>query len=61
MWWGWHKSRWERKQLEDTYRKLERECEREKKVNEVMARMEAARRRNHFGESAVAAMRRRHA
>ena len=33
----------ERQRLEDAHRELERESEREKKVDEVVARMEAAR------------------
>lgn len=57
----WHRAAQERQRLEETHRALERESEREKRVDEVIARVEAARRRNHFGESAVAAMRRRHA
>ena len=61
MRWMGHRAEQEKQQLEETHKALEREAEREKKVDEVVARMEAARRRNHFGESAMAAMRRRHA
>lgn len=61
MRWLWHRAEQEERRLEATHQALECESEREKRVDEVIARVEAARRRNHFGESAVAAMRRRHA
>lgn len=61
MRWMWSRAAQEKQRLEETHKALERESEREKRVDEVLARVEAARRRNHFGESAVAAMRRRHA
>ncbi|WP_425540760.1 DUF7620 family protein [Rhodococcus aetherivorans] len=61
MRWMWHRAEQEKQRLEATHQALERESEREKRVDEVIARVEAARRRNHFGESAMVAMRRRHA
>ncbi len=61
MRWMWHRAAQEKQRLEETHKALERESEREKRVNEVLARVDRLARRNHFGESAAVAMRRRHA
>ncbi|WP_420877406.1 DUF7620 family protein [Rhodococcus aetherivorans] len=59
MWWFGHKLRRERQQLEHADIALAQEAERERRVNDVVARIEEAHRRNHFGEAIERAMSRK--